>query len=113
MIGKRLVEETPITEAEVKEILAKREKEKGELIYEQRLTLEHVGKFRKLDLKSAKKLVEELIESNDKIKIRHAVKLADLLPQDEGDIKAIFAKERFALPKDEIKGILGIVSKYA
>ncbi|MFQ5887348.1 MAG: DNA-directed RNA polymerase subunit F [Candidatus Hydrothermarchaeales archaeon] len=113
MIGKRMVEETPMAKANVGEILKKREKEVEELLYEQRLTLEHIRKFSKVKVKAARELVEELLKINDKIKRRHAIKVADLLPKDEGDVKAIFAKERFALTKDEIKEILGVVSKYS
>jgi DNA-directed RNA polymerase subunit F len=42
----------------------------------------------------------------------HAVKIADLLPNTDDDVKAIFAKERTALGANEIKKILEIVSKY-
>ncbi|MFQ5975623.1 MAG: DNA-directed RNA polymerase subunit F [Candidatus Hydrothermarchaeales archaeon] len=112
MIGKRLIEETAITKVEVGGILKKREKEVEELLYEQRLTLEHVRKFGKLKVKDAKNLAQELLKINDKIKPRHAMKVVDLLPKDESDIKAVFAKERFALTKDEIKEILSVVSKY-
>ena len=112
MIGKRIIEETPISKAEIGKILSKREKEVEELLYEQRLTLEHIRKFTKLKDKDAKKLTEEMLKINEKIKPRHATKVVDLLPKNEADIKAIFAKERFALTKDEIKEILGVVSKY-
>ncbi len=112
MIGTRKIKETPMTKTDVGLIVEKREKEVEELLYEQRLTLEHIRKFNKLKKKDAKGLVEGLLKVNDKIKLRHAVKVADLLPRDEGDVKAIFAKERFALTKDEVKEILSIVLKF-
>jgi len=112
MIGKRKMKETPIPKALIKNILAKRDKEVDELIYEQRLTLEHIKKFTKINKTAANDLTKELLKINDKIKPRHAVKVVDLLPKDETDVKAVFAKERFALTKDEVKEILDIVSKY-
>lgn len=112
MIGKRRMSEVPITKSEVGAILAKREKKVDELLYEQRLTVEHIKKFIKIKEKDAKSLNDEILKVNDKIKPRHSVKVVDLLPIDESDVKAIFAKERFALTKDEIKEIISIVSKY-
>ncbi len=113
MIGKRKMKETPIPKASIGNILAKRNKEVEELIYEQRLTLEHIKKFTKLKKKAANDLMKELLKINEKIKPRHAVKVVDLLPKDESDVKSVFAKERFALTKDEVKEILGVVSKYS
>ena len=111
MIGKRILEEEGVPMAEVKNVLKKRSKDE-EPNYEQKIALEHLTKFTRLSSTKANKLVEELVGSNEKIKQMHAVKIADLVPEDEGDVRAIFAKERFVLPKDEIKQILDIVSKY-
>lgn len=114
MIGKGILEEECVSMAEVKSILKKRSKEmkEEELNYEQKVALEHLNKFTRLSLTKAKKLVEELVGANEKIKQVHAVKIADHVPEDEGDLRAIFAKERFVLAKGELKQILDIVSKY-
>jgi DNA-directed RNA polymerase subunit F len=110
MIGRKVLEENPITIGEVSEILKKKDPET--MIYEQKVALDHLQKFAKLKAKDARKLVEEIIKLNEKFKLHHAVKVADLLPVDGGDIKAIFAKERFSLSKDEIKALLEVVAKY-
>jgi DNA-directed RNA polymerase subunit F len=110
MIGRKVIEEAPITLAEVAEVLSKRDQESK--IYEQNVTQDHLQKFVKIKAKDARGLVKEIVQLNEKFKPHHAVKVADLLPVDEGDVKAIFAKERFSLSKDEIGALLDVVAKY-
>ena len=97
--------------AEVKNILKKVEKQRKELLYEQRIALEHATKFARLPVKKTNDLIKELL-TIEKLEERHAYKIAEILPTSEDDIHAIFAKERVALDKDDIKKILEIVDKY-
>jgi len=110
MIGRKLIEEKPTSMAEVAKAVPKKLPE--DAVYEQKLAVDHLQKFAKLKVTDAKKLVKEVQDLNEKFKIHHAVKVVDLLPEDEGDVKAIFAKERFTLGKDEIKALLDVVAKY-
>ena len=96
---------------EVKNILKKIEKERKELIYEQRIALEHAQKFAKLSVKQTKDLIKDLMKLENIGEI-HAYKIADILPISEDDVKAIFAKERFTPSESDIKDILKIVGKY-
>lgn len=111
MIAKSITEERPVSSSEAKAILDKLSKTVKELNYEQRIAVEYLSKFPGLSTKKSKKLVEELLELNQKIKPDIAVKITDLLPNDEEDVRAIFAKERFTLTKEEIKAILELVHK--
>ncbi|UCD13265.1 MAG: hypothetical protein JSW60_06820, partial [Thermoplasmatales archaeon] len=97
--------------SEVKNILKKIEKERKELIYEQRISLEHAQKFAKLSVKQTKDLINDLLKLENLSDI-HAYKIADILPTSEDDVKTIFAKERFTPSEDDIKNILKIVGKY-
>jgi len=108
MIGKKIVETDPITISEVKDMLEKFS-ETHELTYEQNLTLDHVGKFSKLDSESSKKLVEELLEI---VKKKYAVRITDIMPEDLADLRLIFAKERIPIKKEDLEKILEIVNKY-
>lgn len=112
MIGKNILEEKIISQAEAREILEKVCNEREEPVYEQRITLDFLRKFVKIDKESAIKAINELIESNEKIRIKTAIKLIDLFPMDEDGVRAIFAKERFTLSSEEIKEILNILDKY-
>ena len=111
MITKSLIEEKPVSSSEAKAVLDKLSKTVKELNYEQRIASEYLAKFPGLGTTKSKKLVEELQVLNQKIKPDLAVKIADLLPKDEEDVRAIFAKERFTLTKEEIKAILELVHK--
>ena len=97
--------------SEVKNILRKIEKERNELIYEQRIALEHAQKFAELSVKQVKDLIKDLMKLEN-IGENHAYKIADILPTSEDDVKAIFAKERYTPSENEIKNILEIVGKY-
>jgi DNA-directed RNA polymerase subunit F len=104
-------EAKPVSLAEVKNILKRIEKEREELIYEQRIALEHVQHFAKLPANKTKELINALLEING-INEMHAYKLADILPKTEDDVKTIFAKERISLNDADIKKILELVQKF-
>ena len=108
MIGKKTLENEPIPLAKVQEILENFSMD-HDLNYEQNLTLDHVTKFRKLPLEETEKLIEELEE---KIKHKHAVRIADLMPEDLSDLRLMFAKERVPLKKEDMEKILEIISNY-
>jgi DNA-directed RNA polymerase subunit F len=101
----------PVSISEVKSILKKIEKERDELLYEQKIALEHAQKFAKLPIKKIEDLIKELSKFEFLEEI-HVYKLADLLPQTEEDLKTIFAKERITFGEGEIKKILELVKKY-
>jgi len=101
-----------ISLAEVKNMLKKISKERKDLLYEQKIALEHAEKFAKLSAKQTKDLITELMKL-DHIEELHAYKIADILPNTDDDIKAIFAKERYTPNDKEIKNILEIVKKHS
>jgi DNA-directed RNA polymerase subunit F len=110
MIGRKALDEKPVTMGEVAQVVSKMDPDT--MIYEQKLAIDHLQKFAKVKAADTKKLVAEILGLNEKFKPHHAVKVADLLPDSEGDVKAIFAKERFTLTKEEIKALLDAVAKY-
>lgn len=101
-----------ISLAEVKNMLKKISKERKEMIYEQKIALEHAERFARLTAKQTKDLISELLKVEHVEEI-HAYKIADILPNTEDDIKAIFAKERYTPNEKEIKMILEIVKKHS
>ncbi len=102
----------PVSLAEVKNILRKISKERKELIYEQRIALEHAERFSTLSAKQTKDLTAELLKL-EHIEEFHAYKIADILPRTVDDVKAIFAKERVSPNEKEIKAIIELVNKYS
>ncbi len=101
----------PVSISEVKNILKKVEKDRKELLYEQKIALEHAHKFAKLSVKKSEGLIKELLKLEFLHEI-HAYKIADILPFNEDDVKTIFAKERITLSENDIKKILDLVEKY-
>jgi len=102
----------PVPLAEVKKTLRKIEKERKGMLYEQKNALEHANKFAKLTLKKTEDMIKEL-QAIEVVQETHAIKIADILPKNEDDLKTIFAKERITVGADEIKKILDIVAKYS
>jgi DNA-directed RNA polymerase subunit F len=102
----------PVSLAEVKNILKRVSKEREELLYEQKIALEHAQKFSRLPLKKTEDMIKELKELEFLREI-HAYKIADILPATEDDVKTILAKERVTAGDKEIKKILEIVKKYS
>jgi DNA-directed RNA polymerase subunit F len=99
------------TLGEVKEILEKRAGE-GDLGFEQQMTLDYAKKFAKLSKEKANGLVEDL-KKIEKLNDDAAVKIADILPTDDAQVRIILAKERYSLSQEEIGEVLKLVGKYA
>lgn len=110
MIGKEMVSEQFIPLTTVKKILKKRSEE--EMIYEQKIALEHADKFARLKQSDAEQLEKELKELGLRVSDDVIVKIVDILPVDETDIKAIMLKSGTQLKKDQVQKILDIVAKY-
>ncbi len=102
----------PVSISEVKNMLQKASKDREELIYEQKIALEHAQKFATLSVKKTKELVNELMKI-EFIKEKYAYKIADILPATDDDLKTIFAKERVTISDDDSKKILDLVAKYS
>ena len=116
-IFKEKVGEEYLTLAEAKEILGELERERAadeerEMRYELARAIEHVNRFAVLEPEESRELVAELREL-EKIDEPTAYKIADLLPQSRDELRAVFAKERYALEGDELDEVLNVVAKYA
>jgi len=115
-IFKEKLNEEYLTTAEAKELLADIEDERAldedrEMRYELARAIEHVNRFAVLDPEESRELVAEL-EALEKIDEPTAYKIADLLPKDRDELRAVFAQERYTLSGDELDEILNVVAKY-
>jgi DNA-directed RNA polymerase subunit F len=100
-----------VTLSEVKELLEKAEADRGELTYEQKLALEHARRFGRFTPDNLKTLLTEL-QSNPKVDLANAIRIADATPTHADDVRAIFAKARANLDDAEVQKILESVQKY-
>ncbi len=102
--------ERVITSHESRGILRKREKE-SELNYEQKNALECLNKSCKLPEKEIEALVGGLSKT-EKLQEKHIVGIVEMMPQDNEDLRLLFANERIVLSDDEKKQILSAVKKH-
>lgn len=106
--------EKPVTISEVAEILSEKEKKYAkneiELLYEQKKALEHAHKFKKLEAKQARELMDKVVELG--YTPERAAKIVDLMPETVDDIRAITAKDRFKYTEEEIKSVIDLVDQY-
>jgi DNA-directed RNA polymerase subunit F len=106
-----LTDEEYLSLAEVKELLEKEKDNREELMPEQKLALSHAEAFAKLTKAKTKKLVNELTKM-DQMSEPNAYKIADVMPEEPDEVRAIFSKERFTLTKEETHQVLKLVRKY-
>lgn len=119
MIVKEVINEELVTLPEAKELLIqvrdarkKETQEDVELGYELRKAIAHVETFSKLDAKQSREMVNKLLKL-EKMKPEIAIRIADILPLSNDEIRSIYAKERYTLTEEELKQILDLVLQYS
>jgi DNA-directed RNA polymerase subunit F len=104
------MEERQLTLAEVKELLEK-EGGKRELNEYQKFAAIHAQQFSRLDGKTSRKLVDDLVKVPQMTE-QIACKIADVLPQSPDELRAVLMKERFTLESEAVEAVLEAVRKY-
>jgi len=98
-----IIEQTPLTLAEVVELSGDSDKEKDVKSF--------IKKFNKMKVSDAKKMQEELRSLNIlKLKEQHIVKIVDFMPEDISDLNKLI--DDVSLDSDETSKILDVVKKY-
>jgi len=115
-IFKEKVSEEYLTTAEVKELLSEVEQERAldedrELPYELARTIEHANRFTVLEPEESRDLIKELMDLK-KVDEATAYKIANLLPEDRDELRAIYAQERYTLSGEELDDILNVLARY-
>jgi DNA-directed RNA polymerase subunit F len=67
--------------------------------------------FARLEPQKSREFMEELIKL-EKMKPEIAVRIVDILPLTNDEVRSIYAKERYTLSEKELKDILELVIKY-
>lgn len=116
-IFKETLGEEYLTVSETKGLLADVEAERAadpdrEMRYELARAIEHVNRFGVLDADDARALVDELRDL-EKVDEPTAHKIADILPRNRDELRAVYAQERYSLSGDELDEILDTVARYA
>ncbi|HDI10126.1 MAG TPA: DNA-directed RNA polymerase subunit F [Euryarchaeota archaeon] len=110
MIGKRIEESRPLLLSEVLEVLEERDRNKEIKVFEQRFALDYLRKFSKLPLDKGRELLQELKSLG--IDEWKAVKIVDILPGSQEELRTILMGDRIATDQGKLKEILELVEKY-
>jgi DNA-directed RNA polymerase subunit F len=102
----------PIPIPEVHELLEQEQGRRAELSYEQKLALEHARIFSRISPEKAREARERLRKEVPRVTAAHAVKIVDMTPTHEEDVKAIFLRDRAPLDKQDVEKIIEIVRSY-
>lgn len=105
------MEEAYVSLTELKVILDKEKAARGELNPEQQYSLSHSSLFARVPAEKVPAIVKELMEI-PMMSAFNAAKIVDLMPTHLDDVRAIFAKERFSLSKEDAEKVIEIVGKY-
>ncbi|MGQ0796654.1 MAG: RNA polymerase Rpb4 family protein [Methanobacteriota archaeon] len=105
------MEEQYLSLAEIKALLEAEKAARAELNQEQSYALSHASFFARVDPAKVPFIVKELM-AVPMMSPGNAVKIADLMPTHLDDVRAVFAKERFSLAKEDADKVLEIVLKY-
>ncbi len=108
-----VVKQVPLTMSEVKTQLESIQKKKKELNYRSNRVLEHIQQFKSLKKDEIKAVKEELEGLGiSRIKDRQMVKLIDIMPQKEEDIKMALSGENITVKAEDLKKIADVFAKY-
>lgn len=111
MIGKGTNETKPVTLAEVRRILEKRQGTAGEFGFEQQTTLSYAQRFSHLSHADAEAMQKDVGELG--LPAATAVKIVDMLPKNKAQIMLIFSKDKSELSEKKMGELEAIIAKFA
>jgi len=113
MTSPEIIEEEPITMAELKGELAKIRRRDKELNFRANKTEDYLKQFATLDNKTATELFEKIQKLNiPRIKDMHIKKIIDIMPKKVEDLKVVLEAYPITVNAENQKKIISVVSKY-
>ena len=109
----KIIEEKPITLAEMKRNLVDIEKRDKELNFRANKVKGYLENFGDIYIKDIEKIKKSLIELNiPRLKERHIVKVIDVMPNDIDGLKALFTGENITIKEEDMQRIHNIVKEF-
>ncbi len=109
-----VLQESPITMAELKAELGKMRKRDGELNFRANKTEEYVNEFPTVSVKEADDMKEELAKLDiPRVKDVQIAKIIDLMPDTPEEVKLILQGYNISLTKDAMDKIIEVVKKHS
>lgn len=113
MTKPEILEERPISCAEVKDLLTKIQKRDEELNFRSNKTMEHLQQVNILSKTKAKELEKKLRDLDiPRLKDVHIIKILDLLPRSLEDLKVVLQGYTLTVKGDNQKRIVSAVKDY-
>ncbi len=109
MNKKELYSEEPVTLPEVKKLLSAISKDREELEYVQKKSLEHAQHLSKASYKDAAEMVDEMVETG--LPKEKAIEVVNCMPANRDELRAFFSKERKQPETEAVDKILEILDK--
>ena len=107
MVNVDIINESPVTMAELKEKIEDIKKRDKELKPRTLKTHEYLERFVSIKGKDAVKIKEQLLKLQiSRIKERHIAKIIDIMPKDIETLKLKFVGENVTLKQDDLEKIL-------
>lgn len=107
MVDMTVIEQKPISMAELKDKLESIKKDDKELNFRAEKVYVHLQEFITLDKKDAEEKYKKISELGiQRLKEKHIVKIIDIMPEDPESLKMLFAGETISLKQEELKQIL-------
>lgn len=104
-----VIEQKPITMAALKRALNEIKKEKSELNFRAEKVYAYLSEF--VQNKKVDEVYTKLSGLDiTKLRDRHIVKIADIMPEDADAVKMLFSGETVTLKQDEIQKVVDIVN---
>ena len=108
-----IISETPVLMAEVKERLEHIKAKEGELNFRAQKTFEHLEQFAPLKKKKAEELLAELNKlAVPRLREQHLIKLVDLLPNTENDVKVVLQSFAVTVTSENLKKLSDTIEPY-
>ena len=110
MTNLEVLNETPLTMAELKDKLEDIKKRDKELNERAQKTQDYLNKFVKLKEKEALKLKDEVTNLKiPRLKDKHIIKIIDIIPKDMDSLKLIFSAENITIKQEDLQRILDTI----
>ena len=110
----KIISETPITMAELKEDIKNIKERDKELNFRSQKTEEYLNLFVEISDKQAKEIKEKIEKLNiPRLKLEHIVKVVDIMPQSVEEAKSVLSAYPITITNENLKKIVDVVLQYA
>src|SRR3989338_927148 len=108
-----IIKQEPFAASEVKAELEQMQKKKKELNYRSKKVFEYINLFPSLKAEDSKAVKQELFGLEiGRLKEKQVIKLLDILPETEEEIKITLSGENITVKPEDARRIAEVIKKY-